>query len=76
MMVKDPRTGKTKKVHKQVPAYIPDHDAVILAKMRKRAYKLDMALFTIAGIRFGWSSVIGLIPLYVLPYSSLSTCLC
>lgn len=61
-MVVNPRTGKKKKVKKQVPDYIPDHDAVILAKMRKRSYNLDMSLFDFAGIRFGWSSVIGIIP--------------
>ncbi|KAF2453672.1 hypothetical protein BDY21DRAFT_388046 [Lineolata rhizophorae] len=54
--------GKFKKVKKQIPDYIPEHDAVILAKMRKRAYMLDMALFNLFGIRFGWSSVIGIIP--------------
>lgn len=63
MYITDSRTGKQKKVKKIVPEYIPDHDALILAKMRKRAYKLDMALFEIAGIRFGWSSVIGFVPL-------------
>ena len=47
---------------KQVPDYIPEHDAVILAKMRSRAYKLDMCLFNLMGIRFGWSSVVGIIP--------------
>jgi len=56
------KPGKTKKVKKQIPAYIPDHDANILAKARKTAYRLDYALFSFAGIRFGWSSVIGLIP--------------
>ena len=51
-----------KKVKKQIPAYIPSHDADILAKARKRAYKLDFCLFNFLGFRFGWSSVIGLIP--------------
>ncbi|GAM88957.1 hypothetical protein ANO11243_069910 [Dothideomycetidae sp. 11243] len=62
--VVNPRTGKVKKMKKQVPDYIPEHDAVILAKMRNRSYKLDMCLFDIAGIRFGWSSLIGLIPAF------------
>ncbi|KAF1847116.1 uncharacterized protein K460DRAFT_281509 [Cucurbitaria berberidis CBS 394.84] len=56
------KPGKTKKVKKQIPAYIPSHDADVLAKARKTAYRLDYALFTFAGIRFGWSSVIGLVP--------------
>lgn len=54
--------GRKRKYKKQIPAYIPEHDAEILAAVRKRAYRLDMALFNFAGIRFGWSSVIGLIP--------------
>ena len=60
--VENPRTGKMKKVKKQVPDYIPEHDAMILAKVRKQAYRYDMALFNLAGVRFGWSSVIGLVP--------------
>ncbi|KAF2216468.1 hypothetical protein CERZMDRAFT_33580 [Cercospora zeae-maydis SCOH1-5] len=62
-MVEDPRRpGKLKKVKKQIPAYIPEHDAMVLASVRKRAYHLDCGLFTLFGIRFGWESVIGLIP--------------
>lgn len=51
-----------KKFKKQIPSYIPEHDAQIPAACRKRAYHLDCALFTLFGVRFGWSSVIGLIP--------------
>lgn len=58
----DQRTGKKKKYKKQIPAYIPEHDADILATVRKRAYRLDMSLFNFLGIRFGWSSVIGIVP--------------
>ncbi|EME47377.1 hypothetical protein DOTSEDRAFT_110741, partial [Dothistroma septosporum NZE10] len=62
-MVEDPRRpGKLKKVKKQIPAYIPEHDAEILAAVRRRAYRLDCALFSLFGIRFGWEAVIGLIP--------------
>jgi hypothetical protein len=56
------KPGKQKKVKKQIPSYIPEHDANILARARKTAYRLDFALFSFAGIRFGWSSIIGLIP--------------
>lgn len=56
------KPGKTKKVKKQIPSYIPSNDANILAKARKTAYRLDYALFTFMGIRFGWSAVIGLVP--------------
>jgi hypothetical protein len=51
-----------KKMKKEVPAYIPEKEANILASARKTAYRLDYALFTILGMRFGWSSVIGLVP--------------
>lgn len=51
-----------KKFKKQIPSYIPEHDAEVLAACRKRAYHLDCALFTLFGVRFGWSSVVGLIP--------------
>jgi hypothetical protein len=62
-MIPNPKKpGKFKKVKKQIPAYIPTHDAEILAKARKRAYKLDFCLFNFLGFRFGWSSVIGLVP--------------
>ncbi|KAJ9637848.1 hypothetical protein H2199_007343 [Coniosporium tulheliwenetii] len=61
--VEDPkRKGKMKKMKKQVPDYIPEHDAMILAKMRSRSYALDCSLFSLFGTRFGWSSVIGLVP--------------
>ena len=64
-MVADPkRPGKTKKVKKVIPPYIPEHDALILAKVRSRAYKMDCGLFTLFGIRFGWESVIGIVPAF------------
>lgn len=56
------KPNKTKKVKKDIASYIPAHDADVLAKARKTAYRLDYALFTFAGIRFGWSSIIGLVP--------------
>ncbi|KAK4977468.1 hypothetical protein LTR66_002063 [Elasticomyces elasticus] len=63
--VPDPkRPGKFKKVKKQIPAYIPEHDANILAKVRKRSYQLDMGLFNFFGLRVGWSAVIGLVPAF------------
>lgn len=64
-MVEDPKhPGKMKKVKKQIPAYIPEHDAMILAKSRSSAYRMDCGLFTLFGIRFGWESVIGIVPAF------------
>jgi hypothetical protein len=45
-----------------VPAWIPEHDANVLARARKTAYRLDCSLFNFLGLRFGWSSVIGIVP--------------
>lgn len=56
------KPGKMKKVKKQIPAYIPEQEANVLARARKTAYRMDFALFSFMGMRFGWSSVIGLVP--------------
>ncbi|CAK3863338.1 Hypothetical predicted protein [Lecanosticta acicola] len=62
-MIEDPkRPGKLKKVKKVIPDYIPENDAMILASVRKTAYRLDMCLFNLFGIRFGWEAVIGIVP--------------
>jgi len=50
--VDDPRhAGRKKKVKKQIPAYIPEDDAIVLAKVRKMAYRMDMSLFHFLGTR-------------------------
>lgn len=54
--------GKMKKRRKALPVGISEHDGKILTKVKRRAYRLDMSLFNCCGIRFGWSSVIGIIP--------------
>jgi len=55
-------TGKVKKRRKALPPGISEHDGQILTKVKRRAYRLDLALFSICGVRFGWGSAIGLIP--------------
>jgi len=55
-------TNKTKKRRKALPMGISEHDAKVLTKVKRRAYHLDMSLFNCCGIRFGWSSVIGIVP--------------
>lgn len=55
-------TGKTKTRKRGFPTGLTDHDLGILKKVRRRAYRLDMSLFNCCGLRFGWSSVIGIIP--------------
>ncbi|KAK8241931.1 hypothetical protein HDK77DRAFT_446116 [Phyllosticta capitalensis] len=59
--VRDPRTGKEKKIRKDVAAYIPEHDAAILRKVRKRARLLD-SCFNLGFTRAGISSIIGFVP--------------
>ncbi|KAB8360767.1 hypothetical protein FH972_024501 [Carpinus fangiana] len=56
------RHGKMKKVKKQIPDFIPEHDAKCLASAKNLAYRMDMSLFSFGGVRFGWGSVIGIIP--------------
>lgn len=55
-------TGKFRKQKRGIPNGLSQNDASILKKVRRRAYRLDMSLFNCCGIRFGWSSVIGIIP--------------
>ncbi|CAD6506138.1 BgTH12-07068 [Blumeria graminis f. sp. triticale] len=53
---------KGKKRRKALPPGISDHDRKVLTKVKRRAYRLDMCLFSCCGISFGWSSVIGFMP--------------
>lgn len=55
-------SGRVKKRKKALPPGISEHDGEVLTKVKRRAYRLDMSLFTFMGIRFGWGSVIGFIP--------------
>ncbi|OAA46586.1 PH domain-containing protein [Beauveria brongniartii RCEF 3172] len=57
-----PSTTKFKKVRKALPPGLSEHDGKVLTKVKRRAYRLDCALFTFLGIKFGWGSAIGLIP--------------
>ncbi len=62
--------GKTKKRRRPPPEGLSQNDAKVLTKVKRRAYKLDNSLFNFCGIRFGWSSVIGLVPACVNPTST------
>lgn len=53
---------KSRKSHKAIPPGLSESDAKILNRVKRRAYRLDYSLFNLCGIRFGWGSVIGLIP--------------
>ncbi|OJK01712.1 hypothetical protein ASPACDRAFT_41975 [Aspergillus aculeatus ATCC 16872] len=53
---------KTQKRRKAIPPGLSDHDQKVLTQVKRRAYRLDYSLFNLCGLRFGWGSVIGLIP--------------
>ncbi|KAI1777914.1 hypothetical protein F4818DRAFT_329530 [Hypoxylon cercidicola] len=55
-------TGKVKKVRKALPPGLSEHDAQVLTKVKRRAYRLDMSFGSFMGLKFGWGSVIGLFP--------------
>lgn len=65
---------KYKKVVRKIPEGISLNDQSVLAKVKKQAYRYDM-WFTALGMRFGLSSLVGLIPIVgsvVTTYWSLS----
>ncbi|KAL2821564.1 hypothetical protein BJX63DRAFT_219221 [Aspergillus granulosus] len=53
---------KTRKRRKANPPGLSDNDTKVLTRVKRRAYRLDYCLFSLCGIRFGWGSVIGLVP--------------
>ncbi|KAH7354086.1 hypothetical protein B0T11DRAFT_123959 [Plectosphaerella cucumerina] len=55
-------TGKVKKRKKALPPGVSVHDGRVLTKVKRRAWRLDMCLFSCCGVRFGWGSAIGIIP--------------
>ncbi|KAG6005485.1 hypothetical protein E4U21_007879 [Claviceps maximensis] len=55
-------TGKQVKQKRALPPGLSKHDAKVLMKVRRRVHRLDWSLFTIFGVGFGWSTVIGIIP--------------
>jgi hypothetical protein len=55
-------SGKVKKRRKALPPGISDNDGKVLTKVKRRAYRLDMCLANCCGVRLGWGSVIGFMP--------------
>ncbi|GIJ86174.1 hypothetical protein Asppvi_005056 [Aspergillus pseudoviridinutans] len=53
---------KTKRRRKAIPPGLSENDQRVLTRVKRRAYRLDYCLFNLCGIRFGWGSVIALIP--------------
>ncbi|PUU80785.1 hypothetical protein B9Z19DRAFT_1100088 [Tuber borchii] len=54
--------GKTKRRKKALPPGLSGEDEKTLIKVKRRAYRLDMALGSFCGMRIGWSSLIAIIP--------------
>ncbi|KAK6333360.1 hypothetical protein TWF718_011174 [Orbilia javanica] len=53
---------KSKRRKKALPPGITDEEGEILTKVKRRAYRLDMSFGSFLGVRFGWGSVIGIVP--------------
>ncbi|KAF8150915.1 hypothetical protein B0H34DRAFT_631699, partial [Crassisporium funariophilum] len=54
--------GKQKRRKRELPPGLSKRDAAILRSVKKRAHYLDKG-FSICGLRFGWTFLIGLIPI-------------
>ena len=54
-------TGKSTRRKKPLPAGLTKEEEKVLKKVTRRAYRLDNC-FSFCGIRVGWSSIIGIIP--------------
>ncbi|CUS09760.1 unnamed protein product [Tuber aestivum] len=54
--------GRKKRRKKALPPGLSREDEKILTKVKRRAYRLDMALGSFCGMRVGWSSLIAIIP--------------
>jgi hypothetical protein len=55
---------KYKERERHLPEGLSSNDQAILKKVRRKAYKWDMSFrFCCVRTRFGWSFIIGLIPL-------------
>ncbi|KAG8948024.1 hypothetical protein FRC04_010066 [Tulasnella sp. 424] len=53
--------GKVRRRKRELPPGLSARDAKILKKVKRRAHYLDKG-FSICGLRFGWTAIIGLIP--------------
>lgn len=54
--------GKKKRRRREIPPGLSKRDAAILRSVKKRAHYLDKG-FHVCGMRFGWTFIIGFIPI-------------
>ena len=52
----------TKKRKRALPLGLTPEEEKILTKAKRRAYRVDLCLGSFLGTKFGWGSVVGLIP--------------
>ncbi|TFY82132.1 hypothetical protein EWM64_g1884 [Hericium alpestre] len=55
------KRGRQKRRKRDVPPGLSKHDEKILRSVKRRAHYLDKG-FTLCGMRFGWSFIIGIVP--------------
>lgn len=55
-------TSRTKKVRRALPPGLSPEDERTLVKVKRRAYRLDMAFGEFCGMKMGWSSLIAIVP--------------
>jgi len=53
---------RSRRKKKALPPGLTKEEGEILTKVKRRAHRIDMSLGSFLGIRFGWGSVIGIIP--------------
>jgi hypothetical protein len=54
--------SRTKKVRRALPPGLSPEDERTLVKVKRRAYRLDMAFGEFCGMKMGWSSLIAIVP--------------
>ncbi|KAJ6261925.1 hypothetical protein Dda_2724 [Drechslerella dactyloides] len=54
---------RSRRRKKALPPGLTDEEGETLTKVKRRAYRLDMSFGSFLGVRFGWGSVLGIIPL-------------
>ncbi|GLB44864.1 putative protein with domain of unknown function (DUF4112) [Lyophyllum shimeji] len=54
--------GRQRRKQREPPPGLPERDAKVLRSVQRRAHYLDKS-FSIAGFRFGWTFLLGIVPL-------------
>lgn len=71
---------KKKDQRKALPPGLIEEEKRVLTKVKRRAHHLDLCLFNCCGVRFGWGTVVGFVPIVgdaldlMLAYMVVKTC--